>query len=92
MNSYQASWEDEEDNRAILFQVGYEIIGRTVEIASITPLQVTTRCPETNKPIRTVGVHTETGRALLVRRFLERGQLQVLENTLHIHASVAEVA
>lgn len=92
MNSYQTSWEDEENNRVVDFRVDYELIDEMVRIDSITPLQVAFLCRESTELDRQVGVHTEKGRAVLVRQFLACGQMPALEKTLSVHASVARVA
>lgn len=92
MNSYQASWEDEENNRQILFHVEYVVAEPSVRITSITPVQVSIFCPQTKHATRTLGVHTERARAMLVRQFLERGQLAILEQELSLITSIAAVA
>jgi len=86
MNSYQTSWEDEENNRVVDFRVDYELIDEMVRIDSITPLQVAFLCPETTELNRQVGVHTEKGRAVLVRQFLACGQMSTLEDALSVQA------
>jgi hypothetical protein len=78
MKSYQATWEDEENNRHVELVVGYQLDQATVDIANVTPRRVTFLCPTHGTPVRTVGVWTESGRRHLARQVEAAGRLATL--------------
>ena len=76
--SYQANWEDEENNRQVELVVNYRLDQTRVDISDVTPTRVTFLCPQTNKQLRSVGVHTAAGRQLLARQVAAAGRLATL--------------
>ncbi len=83
----EANWEDEENNRHVAVAVEFTRKDNSVEIQSLTPKQVTFLCPESNSPLRSVGVWTEKGRELLAKQLHAAGYLPQLEE--EIEASLA---
>ena len=82
MNSVQAHWEDEENNRRIEFAVQAKRGQDGVEIESLTPQRVTFVCPHTSDDLRSVGVWTEKGRELLVDQLHNSGSFADLEQQI----------
>lgn len=78
MKSYQATWEDEENNRHVELVVGYQLDQATVDIANVTPRRITFLCPTHGTPVRSVGVWTKAGRCLLARQIEAAGRLATL--------------
>ncbi|MEM8943963.1 MAG: hypothetical protein AAGD11_02185 [Planctomycetota bacterium] len=87
MQKIEANWEDEENNRKVSVDVEYTRKEDTIEIKSLTPKQVTFLCPESNNPLRSVGVWTDKGRELLAKQLHAAGCLPQLEE--EIEASLA---
>ena len=73
-----AQWEDGENHRQTQFSVDYSIENSRVTIDRITPNKVTFICPTTNTAVRSVGVHTDKGQALLSEQFRQSGKLEEL--------------
>lgn len=71
-----AQWEDEAGNRQVQFSVDYSIENATVMIDRVTPTKVTIIDRETNTTVKTMGVHTEKGRKMLVDQFVTSGKLE----------------
>lgn len=69
MHTIETHWEDEENNRRVAFDVRVTRTNNAVEIQSLTPKQVTFLCPQSNAPLRSIGVWTEKGRELLANQF-----------------------
>ena len=67
MNTFQATWEDEEASRQVELVVNYQLDQTRVEINGVTPTRVTFLCPTSKKPLRSVGVWTNGGRRLLAQ-------------------------
>ena len=82
MNTVQAHWEDEENNRRVEFAVDAVRGDGGLEIRSLTPQRVTFVCPHTNDDLRSVGVWTETGRQLLVDQLHNSGSFNDLEQQI----------
>lgn len=82
MQKIKANWEDEENNRHVSVDVVYTRKEDTVEIQSLTPKQVTFLCPESNNPLRSVGVWTEKGRELLAKQLHAAGYMPQLEKEI----------
>ncbi len=78
MKSFQATWEDEEASRQIELVVNYQLDQARVEIENVTPTRVTFLCPESSKPLRSVGVWTNGGRRLLAKQVEAAGRLATL--------------
>lgn len=75
MGTYKATWEDEDNNRLVQFSVDYTTENGTVEVTSMTPTKVTFVCRDTNSCIRSIGVHTQTGRKMLANQFEQSGRV-----------------
>jgi hypothetical protein len=69
MDSFQATWEDDEANRRVDLVVNYSLGEAGVAINDITPTKVTFLDPATNNELRSIGVWTNTGRRILDRQF-----------------------
>src|SRR6476660_525265 len=76
--SYQANWEDEDNNRHVELEVNYRLDQTRVDISDVTPTRVTFLCPQTSKKRRSSCVHTESGRQLLARQIEAAGRLATL--------------
>lgn len=72
------NWEDETNDRLVKFEAVFSIADSQLSIHTLTPKNVSFVCPESNVVLRTIGVHTETGRAKLRNYFIECDQLDVL--------------
>lgn len=84
MHTIETNWEDEENNRQVSFAVQFTRKENAVEIQSITPKQVTFLCPQSNAPLRSIGVWTEKGRQLLAEQFQASGRFADVEATLAV--------
>lgn len=69
MKSTLCTWEDETCNRQVQFSIGFTNENGTVEINTVTPQKVSFFCPTGNTVLRSVGVNTDSGRNLLVKKF-----------------------
>ncbi len=83
MGTFQAAWEDEENNRRVDLVVAYQVAGGQVEIDQVTPHRVHFACPNTGDNLRTIGVHTETGKQLLLERALAAGAVERIRHRLN---------
>jgi len=81
MGTFQAAWEDEENNRRVDLVVGYQVTKGQVEIEQVTPSRVHF-FDRTAGTTRSVGVHTETGRQLLLERALAAGAVDRIRHHL----------
>ena len=82
MGTFQAAWEDEENNRRVDLVVAYQVEKGQVEINQVTPQRVHFSCPETGKNLRSIGIHTETGKQLLLERALTAGAVERIRHRL----------
>lgn len=82
MQKIEANWEDTDNNRQVAFAVEYTRQDNATRIQSLTPTQVTFLCPQTNKPLRSIGVWTDKGRTLLADQLHQSGQLGKLEQEI----------
>jgi hypothetical protein len=78
MKSFQATWEDEENNRRVELVVNHRLDAKRVDISDVTPTRVTFLCPTTGSPLRSIGVWTNGGRRILARQIAEAGRLATL--------------
>jgi hypothetical protein len=78
MKSFQATWEDEENNRRVELVVNHRLDSKRVDISDVTPTRVTFLCPRTGSPLRSIGVWTNGGRRILARQIAEAGRLATL--------------
>jgi hypothetical protein len=82
MHTMETHWEDEENNRKVAFAVEFKRTTDAVEIHSLTPKQVTFLCPDSNAPLRSIGVWTEKGRELLTNQFRASEQIAQVEREI----------
>lgn len=82
MGTFLATWEDEENNRNVQFSVNYRTENSNVEIVNVTPVKISFTCPETNTCVRSVGIHTESGRRHLAQRFLNSDKVVELKQQI----------
>jgi hypothetical protein len=82
MNSCQSVWEDDETNRKVEMLVDYSHSEAGVTIHEITPIKVTFHCPTTKSIVRSIGVWTKTGRAMLANQFRLAGRIESLEQEI----------
>ena len=82
MGTFEAAWEDEEHNRRVDLVVDYHLAKGQVEIKSVTPKRVHFRDQTSGDTIRTIGVHTATGRQLLLERALAAGAIDRIRHHL----------
>ena len=87
MQTVNANWEDEENNRQVEFSVAYTRQENAIEIQSMTPSKVTFFCPETKNPVRTISVWTDKGRELLKGQLHQSGHVEQIQQ--QIDASLA---
>ena len=87
MHTIETHWADATKNRQVSLAVKFTRTENAVQITSVTPKQVTFLCPESNSPLRTVGVWTDKGRELLAKQLHAAGALPQLEK--EIEASLA---
>jgi hypothetical protein len=78
MKSFQATWEDEENNRRVELVVNHRLDATRVDISDVTPTRVTFLCPTTGTALRSIGVWTDGGRRILVRQMEAVGRLATL--------------
>jgi hypothetical protein len=74
MKTFQATWEDEENNRRVELVVNHRL-GLT---PTVIPTRVTFLCPTTGSPLRSIGVWTEGGRRVLARQIEKAGRLATI--------------
>ena len=78
MKSFQATWEDEENNRSVELVINHRLDAKRVEISDVTPTRVTFLCPTTGAPVRSIGVWTDGGRRVLARQVEKAGRLATI--------------
>lgn len=88
MQSIETSWEDGENNRQVAFSVEYTRKDDAIEIQQVTPKQVTFLCPQSNSPIRTIGVWTDKGRQMLASQLLNSGHWAKIEQEIDTNLAV----
>jgi hypothetical protein len=83
MHSYRVVWEDEAKAREVELFVHYRLDAGVVSVDEVRPTQVTLYCTRTQRPTRSLPVHTATGRRLLAAAFLaSRETEQTLEDEI----------
>jgi hypothetical protein len=82
MKTCETNWEDTENNRRVDLTVTYVAVGDTLELKQITPTRVTFLCPDSRQPLRSIGVHRDKARALLIRKLHERSCVEQIEGQL----------
>lgn len=78
MHQFLATWEDEENNRQIQFTVDYIVENREMVVTGFSPRKVSFVCPETNTCLRSIGIHTDSGREALAERIRTSAQVTEL--------------
>jgi len=78
MKTFQATWEDEENNRRVELVVNHRLDATRVDVNDVTPTRVTFLCPTSGSPLRSIGVWTDGGRRVLVRQIAAAGRLATL--------------
>ena len=79
MQTVQANWEDEENNRIVSLSVEYTVDAGEVKLRDVTPTAVTF---VEESPQRTIRVHTATGARLLRKQWRAHGGVEHLEHHL----------
>ncbi|HVT28581.1 MAG TPA: hypothetical protein VHE81_11260 [Lacipirellulaceae bacterium] len=82
MNSCQATWEDEENNRRVELVVNYRLDNQRVEINNVTPTRVNFLCPTSGNTLRSIGIWTNGGRRVLSRQIKDSGRLDTLKQEI----------
>jgi hypothetical protein len=82
MKTFQATWEDEENNRRVELVVNHRLDSTRVEINDVTPTRVTFLCPTSRQPLRSIGVWTNGGRHVLARQVEAAGRLATLASEI----------
>lgn len=70
MSSYRIVWEDEAKAREIELFVDYALEAGAVQVGGIRPTKVTFYDQQSKQAIRTIGIHTPTGRRMLSEQYL----------------------
>ena len=88
MQSTRVNWEDEANNRIVSLVVDFTADANStgeIELHRLTPIKVTFLCPDSRTQLRTVAVHSKTGRRLLAQAFVNAGKLPELKSRLLEH-------
>jgi hypothetical protein len=78
MKTFQATWEDEENNRRVELVVNHRLDAKRVDIGDVTPTRVTFFCPATGSTLRSIGIWTAAGRRVLARQIEKAGRLATI--------------
>lgn len=70
MNVYRIVWEDEIKAREIELFVDYTLEAGVVQVHAIRPVRVTFYDAASKQPVRSIGIHTATGRRMLSEQYL----------------------
>jgi hypothetical protein len=84
MSAYRIVWEDEAKAREIELFVDYSLVSGEVQVDAIRPEKVTFYNVDTKQSIRSIGVHTKTGRRLLTEQYLATRDGISLEEEIRI--------
>jgi hypothetical protein len=71
MNVYCFTWNDADKNRRVEMKVNYRLAEGAVRIEQITPTKVLFYDAAADEVTRAIGVHTDTGRRLLLAAYYE---------------------
>ena len=69
MKAYRIVWEDEAKAREVEIIAHYTLEAGLVQVEEVRPTKVTLYSSETKQPLRTLSVHTATGRRLLRKAY-----------------------
>ena len=83
MGTFNASWEDDDNNRQVAFSVGYALENDRVEITSVTPTKVSFVCPNSGEITRSIGIHTAHGRDFLASKIRQSAELTRVEQEIN---------
>ena len=83
MGQYNANWEDEEHNRIVELSVEYQLENDRIELTEVTPSKVTFLDPATKTPTRHIGVHTNSGRRMLLMAYLNKVGMPALQEEVN---------
>ena len=75
MNSTQLTWEDDDNNRQVRFCVEYNVGESDIEIVNVIPTEVVFED-------KTIGVHTDKGRAMLKSQLASSGRFETVEGEI----------
>ena len=75
-------WEDDENNRRVDLQVEFDLNEGQLEVHCVTPNGITFVDASNGEVVRRLGIHTEKGRAIVVRQFLQAGGMELLQSQL----------
>ena len=67
------TWEDDDNNRQVRFQVNFNTVDSNIEIVDFVPTEIIFNDG------RKLGVHTEKGRQLLADQISRSGRLETLK-------------
>ena len=84
MSAYRIVWEDEAKAREIELFVDYSLVSGEVQVDAIRPEKVTFYSVDSKQPIRSIGVHTKTGRRMLTEQYLATRDGISLEEEIRI--------
>ena len=82
MKSFQATWEDEENNRRVELVVNHRLDAQRVEISDVTPTRVTFLCPTSGSELRSIGIWTDGARRVLNRQIEMAGRLATISQEI----------
>src|SRR5688572_11603907 len=92
MSAYRIVWEDEAKAREIELFVDYTLEAGVVQVDAIRPAKVTFYDPQTKQAIRSIGVHTVTGRRMLTEQYLASRDGISLEEEIRIQLQLRDEA
>ena len=83
MNADRIVWDHEEKSRRVHMVLDYVTESGHLRVSAIRPVAVTFYDAQSKSEVRTIGVHTETGRRVLRRQYLASCDGQTtLEDTI----------
>lgn len=83
-----ANWNDEENFRQVEFEVQYSIENANLSIDSLTPVKVSFLDKTNQTVVKTIGVHTATGRKMLTEQMKSSGKLAEISSEIAQQAGV----
>lgn len=88
MHTCQTNLEDADNHRQIDLTVTYVAAGEKVELKQVTPTRITFLCPESRRPLRSIALHREMARSMLLAQI--DGHMEQLRLDVEAqHASLA---
>lgn len=77
-----AQWNDETNFRQVQFSVDYTIENSNLSINSLTPVKVSFLDKNNQTVVKSIGVHTATGRRMLTEQVKASGKVQEISNEI----------